>query len=351
MAKKRENAIKDREAAVAASSTAAPSASGAGATNKRRVEDDTAAGHAQPTAPTGLSGLSGLVKAKAAQQQQQQQQQQSTAAAPPAISTLVSAGTSTGVPKILLTLKTNAGDANPVIKPKLPLLGSYQGPSTAKGYGGPSNAPAVPSSTSSQLLKATLTNQANKALSANPALPANAVTPKPKPGKGLNSIVGEDGELPSPASEYSDSGSDSDDEYGGHDAGTSRILGGGNGASRHKKKGNHKKVADWANTPEVQRLLLAQQSKDPDLVFAGMRTKIDLHEVLGNVVDVSRHRVRKDTGNWELDGLRREEDLEYKRKMGFVGHEQGGSGSGGSGSASNGSGSGFGMHYDGGDDE
>ncbi|KAI9634838.1 inner centromere protein, partial [Dioszegia hungarica] len=96
--------------------------------------------------------------------------------------------------------------------------------------------------------------------------------------------------LPDIASEYSDSGDETDD---------SPAF----------------KRPQWAESPELRAALAAQASKNPDELFGPIRP-LSMEELFK--AQKGKFRSRTSSGNWQRDGLKKEEEEEYARRMGFT---------------------------------
>jgi hypothetical protein len=97
--------------------------------------------------------------------------------------------------------------------------------------------------------------------------------------------------LPDIASEYSDSGDETDD------------------SPAFKRPG-------WAESPALRAALAAQASKNPDELFGPIRP-LSMDELF-KAQHKGKFRSRTSSGNWQRDGLKKEEEEEYARRMGFT---------------------------------
>ncbi|KAL2912676.1 hypothetical protein HK105_207783 [Polyrhizophydium stewartii] len=244
-----------------------------------------------------------------------------------------------GAAKPLLPVKVGAGDAQAGTKPKLPLLqggpsalaGSVRVATAAPSGLGPSLAGTTSSSSAAAAAAGSTLMGVPKPMGPpkNPILPPGGFGKKPMlapqaggggvaraggvanaagggsssgsgtdKGKGAQvlTIVGDDGELPEPASEYTDSDESIADE-------TPQA----------------KKIASWARTPFVREALRRQQQQDPDDIFGTVKP-IRLDEIFGRgPADAQRLRKRTSSAHWlGTDALTAEEELAYKRRMGYM---------------------------------
>ena len=75
---------------------------------------------------------------------------------------------------------------------------------------------------------------------------------------------------------------------------------------------------EWAQSPNLKRLLRAQRDRDPDSIFGPIR-EINLEDIFTN--DKTRHskfRARSSSANWAgTDGLTAEEKEAYALRMGY----------------------------------
>jgi hypothetical protein len=85
---------------------------------------------------------------------------------------------------------------------------------------------------------------------------------------------------------------------------------------QERKRRQNKKIPAWATGTQLRELILRTSQLDPDLIFAPVKT-CDLDEIFGTVVG-SRERKRTSSRNWSNDEFTLEEELAYKKSMGFV---------------------------------
>ncbi|EJD47772.1 hypothetical protein AURDEDRAFT_62109 [Auricularia subglabra TFB-10046 SS5] len=75
---------------------------------------------------------------------------------------------------------------------------------------------------------------------------------------------------------------------------------------------------EWAQSPNLKRLLREQQKTDPDEVFGSIR-EVDMEDIFkSNKTRHSKFRVRSSSANWAgTDGLTAEEKEAYSLRMGY----------------------------------
>jgi hypothetical protein len=81
----------------------------------------------------------------------------------------------------------------------------------------------------------------------------------------------------------------------------------------------------WARSPFLSNQLKAQMSKDPDQIFQTTVKTCDLAAIFSKPAPQARqprlrkrgHNVRSSSANWKEDILTWEEEIEYKKRMGF----------------------------------
>ncbi|KAJ8329072.1 hypothetical protein O5D80_003021 [Batrachochytrium dendrobatidis] len=117
----------------------------------------------------------------------------------------------------------------------------------------------------------------------------------------VHTILGEDGELPEPPSDYSDSDDDSL---------TAATPRGG------------PKIATWASTPYIRQVVTSQQQRDPDDIFGTVKT-CQLEEIFDSK-ESKKLKKRTSSAHWlGTDALTFEEEMAYKKDMGYVDGESG----------------------------
>jgi hypothetical protein len=91
-----------------------------------------------------------------------------------------------------------------------------------------------------------------------------------------------------------------------------------------------KAIPAWAQPSTLSRALMQQQQMrvDPDSIFAPIDpSKCNLEHIFRNLTNAhsnskkkqtQRWKVRSSSGNWGNDRLREWEELEYKRRMGYI---------------------------------
>ena len=93
------------------------------------------------------------------------------------------------------------------------------------------------------------------------------------------------------------------------------------GSDDEDEDGGRKPVPAWAQKQNLLSQLKQQRYADPDEIFKGQAVTASLDEVFGNGGG-RRHRWagkgRGSSGNWEQDAVTKEEELHYKRAMGFL---------------------------------
>eukprot|EP00842_Homolaphlyctis_polyrhiza_P001720 jgi/Hompol1/2549/HPOL_004917-RA len=150
-------------------------------------------------------------------------------------------------------------------------------------------------------------------------------------GSGPTSIVDDFGNLPEPPSEYSDSDEDVDSD----DDDDELVKGGGSETPDTRKLSKRRKgkpIAGWAQTPFVREALISQQQRDPEDIFGTVKPcKLDEIfaaknsgpvDIAGAVQKHKRLVRRGSTQHWTGgDALTYEEEVAYKRKMGYIAAE------------------------------
>ncbi|TPX71789.1 hypothetical protein SpCBS45565_g00958 [Spizellomyces sp. 'palustris'] len=120
--------------------------------------------------------------------------------------------------------------------------------------------------------------------------------------KGPTTIVDENGNLPEPPSDYSDSDLESSDSEK---------------TPRPKKK--RKDEPDWVQTPELMKLLMAHEKTDPDMVFGGPGAAPPLEDVFREGMKRSKQFRARQSSAWTgADRLTEAEILAYKQEMGYL---------------------------------
>jgi len=77
-----------------------------------------------------------------------------------------------------------------------------------------------------------------------------------------------------------------------------------------------KKVPHWARSAPVLRLLKSQESADPDQIFPDCPRSCDLQEIFKK--KKKEYRSRGSSGDWGKDRLVTQEEIEYKKMMGYI---------------------------------
>jgi len=96
-------------------------------------------------------------------------------------------------------------------------------------------------------------------------------------------------------------------------------------SSSGQKRSRKARVPDWARSTKLENALTRQfyEGRDPDTIFppfVDMETgMLNLHSIFDSVVlpEDRRFSNRSSSGNWKLDGLKPQEQLDYNREMGF----------------------------------
>ncbi len=133
------------------------------------------------------------------------------------------------------------------------------------------------------------------------------VTPAPEiiDNFGPMSIVDAKGELPDIPSDYSEDEFESDGE--------------GNIIATPNRRPPRQRPPVWARTPNLLKALQYQLTQDPDIVFGAVKP-CSLEDIFRGLRDIKKYRQRTSSANWTgTDGLTAEEELRYKRNMGFLG--------------------------------
>ncbi|KND02335.1 uncharacterized protein SPPG_02807 [Spizellomyces punctatus DAOM BR117] len=120
--------------------------------------------------------------------------------------------------------------------------------------------------------------------------------------KGPTTIVDENGNLPEPPSDYSDSDLESSDSE-----------------KTPRPKQKRKDEPDWVQTPELMKLLMAHEKTDPDMVFGGPSAAPPLEDVFREGMKRSKQFRARQSSAWTgADRLTEAEILAYKQEMGYL---------------------------------
>ncbi|KAI9097146.1 hypothetical protein DFS34DRAFT_620662 [Phlyctochytrium arcticum] len=120
--------------------------------------------------------------------------------------------------------------------------------------------------------------------------------------KAVTTIVDEDGNLPEPPSDYSDS----EEEESESEVDTPPP----------KKK--REVEPNWVQTPELNRLLSMHERTDPDSVFGGCGVAPNLEDVFREGMNKKHFRARRSSAWTGKDRLTQAEILAYKKEMGYI---------------------------------
>jgi hypothetical protein len=82
---------------------------------------------------------------------------------------------------------------------------------------------------------------------------------------------------------------------------------------------NKKRIPGWARKEQLAIALRGNEGKDPDSIFPSMEAQsCNLAELFQGYRTKSRFQKRSSSGNWYLDRLHWQEQLAYKKHMGYI---------------------------------